>query len=1742
MSKTVATPKQTAGGGFAFEDKVVGYYLVWMLAGTAPFQQSGQMTRLDCQVAADGWAGFDDLLISFVHGGTPHRHALSLKSNCQFGKDSAPVDLVTAAWSLLLHTRSDVMDVACDRLGLVCVPHPEPPKLAIQSLLTKARRQTPAQLAARLPESGYASDTERQIHNSFSCPSSLAAGLSKEQTLPGNILRRMSVIELDFENHDSSSEAMVLFVSAGLVADGTDATARSLWNAFCQTAQGLRTAGGGIAREELLAEVRSVVSLRTFPDYAEDWQHLDAWRDTELSAIPDRVGGETTIDRGNVIAQVATSLQQERFVSLIGASGTGKTVIAKQVVEGFRDVGNVLWLDGGRLRPGYLEELGSHRSLRHPLKDVIGTGKGKSGLLAVDRAERLLNEQDFAELCLLLHILEMEREGCVWRVLLTCREEAWDRVQFSLIRAFGRKMRWVPVRVEYPRFRDLNAVWSAFPVLRVLAVRPHLAQVMRNLKVLDLLATAISTGSNLGQYTWLGESELIRWYWQHVVRGGEVGSRRDVLLRSLATDNADSGQFETAETALTTDDLALVGQSSDLLRTDAARGIVYFAHDLIADWARFQVLVSHDHELARFCADRFTNPHWHTALRLYGVSLLEADKSGKRWMEAISAHPNARDSFLESLVFAGNAQQLLDGAWSALVADDGTLLNAFLKRFQYVASIPNPEYVALASQLDCTPEEVRTWERLPLWMYWLGVLQALAGHLADLVRLAPTETARLARSWLRHAPDDWPRRQEAATLAVAVAEETICQGSYHHGSDSDSQLHYRALLEAYPDKPEAVRDLLLLAAARRIPTVDDGGVFEDYRPPGKLTRGQPAFMVAGRIEQEPWPDGPFYRVDSAFRAACFEMDALRAVMLHAPDLAREIILALLIERRPPTFEPNIPDGCGLPEDAVCLEDDNCLYPRFYTKGPFLLFFRVNPDAALKTVIQLIGFATDRWMECHYGEHERTSGIDLAVAGAAKRFIGDYKVFHWYHGFAVSDIVTSALMATEKWLYDCLDRKESIDPWIDAILTTSQSMAFVGLLTEIGRYAPELLAGSLRPLLLVPDLYYFETLFLSQDGHAFGTPYSFMQGEAFFNLARAWDTMEHRQRRLIDAAVYLFHHDRATREVILAARDEWSKVPDDSDDVRRRTNANLAAVFDLQNWKELKQPDGSTNLVYEEPEHLKTPADQLAQSGNQILLLTLPMSCRRLLESGTPLKVDDIAPFLAKSKELLGVTPTDAVVGQLSPVANAILGTVAVLFVLHREWLRDNPKEEAWCVEMLDKILADPPPWPEFDMPESVGNHDWEHFACDIASVLWSEHPADTVSRERIAHLAFARHYSAAGILLSRAFENRQTLGSSFWQLVNLLLDWSSVRYEIRDCRVTGKSVDVSKWVDEATTAFVTGRYEAEVPRWGVVSLSKGKLWAPHNPPRYLGNRKNVNILSRVPKLDVTQIKGSFQSVFLPEQATSTVERKVFFDFWDEALVTCLAATCFFDETGHEITNEVTEAGMPHKYDSWVLERLAVVIAQMTSEESPDRYWKPILALGARGEHWVADFLHHWFTDTRKAMNPAAFTREWVRMLVFCLDSDAWVARKDRSSFHLPSLWLYLMGCPRFGISLWQAEDAPLIEEMGPFFVRVAPRVLDSAHNAVKFLSWLSRPEAKGIRRLMLAPVSCVSLKATDHWWEEEHLAKMMAGYLGILWTEQGQILRQVPADEKVFLALVHRTAGTQEPLAMELQARIAAHR
>ena len=59
-------------------------------------------------------------------------------------------------------------------------------------------------------------------------------------------------------------------------------------------------------------------------------------------------------------------------------------------------------------------------------------------------------------------------------------------------------------------------------------------------------------------------------------------------------------------------------------------------------------------------------------------------------------------------------------------------------------------------------------------------------------------------------------------------------------------------------------------------------------------------------------------------------------------------------------------------------------------------------------------------------------------------------------------------------------------------------------------------------------------------------------------------------------------------------------------------------------------------------------------------------------------------------------------------------------------------------------------------------------------------------------------------------------------------------------------------------------------------------------------------------------------------------------------------------------NEYEElSGTPSQYDYWIFQRIAQTIPQMTCEEQPEMFWKPILDLGPVAHYWVENFLSAW---------------------------------------------------------------------------------------------------------------------------------------------------------------------------------------
>ncbi len=321
-------------------------------------------------------------------------------------------------------------------------------------------------------------------------------------------------------------------------------------------------------------------------------------------------------------------------------------------------------------------------------------------------------------------------------------------------------------------------------------------------------------------------------------------------------------------------------------------------------------------------------------------------------------------------------------------------------------------------------------------------------------------------------------RKEAAELAVDVGDEMLAfkmSDGMNIVNDKVDEDAFRAALAAAHELPERVASFALTACARKDPPEhiierivrlnEEHQRFLEGLNKGRPTSPQkkpPPSILHVHHEEDPlppWPDGPKGRVDSAFQNICLNTDALYPLIVSNPDVAQEIILALLIEHPRRRERKRSVPGLGLDFGFDLIRG---WYPPFYTRGPFLSFLKANPQEGLSLIIRLINFATERWADVEDGKSE-TPSVKVLSAEVEKDFIGNGEVFYWYRGF-MSGIISSALMALEKWLYDTVEDDKIrglIDGIIDRIIQDGDSLAFLGVLCAIGKKKPDLFLGYIR---------------------------------------------------------------------------------------------------------------------------------------------------------------------------------------------------------------------------------------------------------------------------------------------------------------------------------------------------------------------------------------------------------------------------------------------------------------------------------------------------------------------------------------------------------------------------------------------------------------------------------------------------------------------------------------------------------
>jgi len=1523
-------------------------------------------------------------------------------------------------------------------------------------------------------------------------------------------------------------------ICQNILESGTIPDSELLWTALQQIAKELRPNSGAISKTELLSKLRDKFTFKILPRYESDWKQIGDHSSSELSNIPDSIGGKLKLIRNQKISALNDILDSSSVCVVTGPSGSGKTVLAKSWFSTKQSKNLAIWLRAENLNNVTFTNFSQSINIKHSFKEVLDASTGNDLVLVIDGVDRLFSDNGFSTLSSILRVAS-QINGV--KILLTCQPEEWNRIKINLGDRNIDTSAWKLYSLQELDTKEFAEVLKQFPQLNGLSRKPELQSLLYRPKILDLITCRLNDTQNINIGKWVGESDFIIWFWEKYISNDSEAIQKETILKRIATLQADNLNSIVDPNVLDQSYLEFIDKNLIKNRLIKHQGNgINFEHDSYGDWFRLQLLLDQvkQNKLADFIKAKTTSPLWCKAIRLCSVYLLEQNSDLAEWRKVINTFSNkgveleiAQDSFLEGIIFSVNPASILENLWTDLTDNKYDFLSRLLGRFLHVATVPNPTMIEIGKKLGQEFEtEAATIHRIPYWPYWIPILKFLHNHKDEIIKHSPLHLAKITDAWLRIL--DWegiPLRKEAADLAISNAENVLAEKRNRviYTDDIDKPM-FRAALAGYKEFPERLK-ILIDEASGRIIVPKQIEKIEYSEETRKKLVAIGAFYEDGDL-MKPWDKGPKIRPDSSFKEVCLNTDAIYPIIRSDPKYAIEIILSLLIS--PPTTrtyrwnrDPFL--------DNLELNRSGDWYPPFYDKGPFSFFLRNHPIEGIDLIVEIVNFAADRWADKFKEARKKPLTVDIEIGNKTKKLYSSSGMYFWYRDYPpVPDIIVTALISLEKWFYDLIEEKKPIDTYVQQIINTTNNVAFLGMLSAVGRKDPQLFLSSLKPLLSVFLFFIWEDDFQLQSDY--WTITWSARGDKAYEEAQKWYTMPHRKRTLTDWAKFILLNQESLKEYFEKLHKKWSKELKTKriDPERKLGLEALLASFDKNNYHN-EEKDGNNYWVFQPPKNLKERIDRrIKSSEKKSLALNTPMNSSYFLEKGQNLTDEQADEIWKNTQKLLGLKPEK---DRPEGIADAITGNIALLCKFKFEWLKNDKHKYEWCLNYLINLIANPPAHAQFDSEHSVAKFHWDCFAGTALPYFWVEQLDSKEIKEGIALLAASYHYTAVSTLFQTCFDLRSKLNEKFNQLQHLIFNIGSAKWKYFEVRYQEKpSFNYNDWLKNETKSFAEDKINSIVPHWSenVIPFEEG-LYKEQVSRR---NKKRKN----KPGLDTTLIKAAYQHLPLLSNARDNSERTEWISFWQEAMTHVLNGVGKQEKDFEELE------GVPSEWDYWVIGRIAILCVELDEKEKPELFWKPILELGGYAHYLVEHFLDDLFTYGPRMAKPDNFLKVWHSMLDYGFSSPKWdFESKKYSSWTLGDLWWRLMGLDISKSNIKEEEIKNILSKTEKHLDIWSEKYLSNHRCALKFIYFLSEGIGEQFRLKGLISLN----KAIDkldsyHFWSyrSDSTEKALASLLNLCWTTRKDELK---ADKDSFNAFKHILSilvARQNTIALELQDRI----
>lgn len=1024
----VLSPASTGGAGTFFEQHVVAYWLAQLLVrAIPPIILDCWVVEVHLQTERLGWHTDDFLIVGQAGSGEHRKLAGQVKRT--FTVSAADAECKKAIQDFWRDFRnSDLFSPDTDRFALVTQRGTNTLLEHFSGLLDCARASRDASdFERRLATPGLVSKKATQYCEEIRKIIGEVEGRSLSGAELWLFLRVLHVLSVDLHTETRQTEAQIKTLLA-YTANEHDAleVAEATWNAL------LQEAGRGIplARSFRYEDLPENLRQRHLPIGRNEQHALQALKDHSsliLDGIRSTIGKDLHLERIWLVQQVIEQLESTQVVLLSGPAGSGKSVIAKDVIS-------ILSRDHFTFSFRAEEFACAHLDEALQSSQIPANGKKLQAILAsqarkvllVESVERLLEKLPRDAFTDLLALVARDKS---WRLLLTCRDYSTDLVRSAFLQRAG--LGHSVVKVPPLDNEELGKVKAEYPTLARPLDNAALCEMLRNPYFLDkALQIDWSAEHALPQSEW----EMRGLFWREIVRaedhstGGMSRRRSDAFVQialrraQRLSPYADCGDLAPEVlAALRSDSLIVSHPESDVL--------VAPAHDVLEDWAILcwieEQYMRHKDAIEDFAAAIGTHPAIRRAYRKWVAELVQRDRAGAETLFRVAVSnsdlPNHfRDDTLVSLLRSPYATDFLESHSEELLADNKQLLRRVIHLLR-VACVTAPDWLG-----TLVPPALLF--NIPDGQAWACVLRLIQKHLDSFGSEDRLLLLGLIEDWARGVT--WKNPYPDGAESVAAIAHWLLPG-----------------FDDYWAEAERKRTLQVIA---KIPKAD----------PGRFTA----------LLQRRCGDDELGRLSEELREIIFEGLEGMPVARDMPELvvsvAKEYLLcseADISPERRYSIDRHLEPVFGIKPQRSFRS-----FPPSAYRGPFLCLLQYHPHLGLNFLIDVFNHSAEWYAHPRVPSYiEPPFEITLTFPdGTVRKQWCNARLWNLYRGTSVGPyVLQSLLMALERWLLEFVsDHPDKLDEVLLSILKRSNSAALTAVAASIATSYPHACGQTLLVLI------------------------------------------------------------------------------------------------------------------------------------------------------------------------------------------------------------------------------------------------------------------------------------------------------------------------------------------------------------------------------------------------------------------------------------------------------------------------------------------------------------------------------------------------------------------------------------------------------------------------------------------------------------------------------------------------------